>query len=161
MPSRRIDTPWQYASTGSRPSASKVVLARNTRGAQSAFGYAPASMPRIPVGAAKAVAGALHPLFHEVQLIAAIAAEILVTPVARERDGNVLASKRCRRDRSGDRRAVRVRLIVNARQRIDQVEVIAFDSIVDEVPRPVTVGNLLRIARLRRRPGRQRRSSRC
>ncbi len=41
-----MDMLWKYASTGSRASASKVVLARKTRGAQSAFGYSRPSSPK-------------------------------------------------------------------------------------------------------------------
>ena len=72
------------------------------------------------------------------QPIAAVAGEVLVAAVARERDGHVFArelanavGRQCR--------AVGVRLVVGLRQHVDQVEIVAFDG-VDEMPRPIAVG---------------------
>ena len=92
-----------------------------------------------------------HPLFGQVRAVAAVAAEALVAAVARQRDGDV-AARQLAHAVGRDGRAVGVRLVVGARQRVDQVEVVALDAI-DEVPRPVAVGDLLREAASRRRPG--------
>ena len=67
-----------------------------------------------------------HALLHQVQPVAAVAAEALVAAVARQRDRHVLARELA--DAVGrNRRAVGVRLVVQPRQRVDQVEVVALD----------------------------------
>ena len=100
---------------------------------------------RTAAGAGRAAARA-QPLLVEVQAVAAVAAEALVAAVAGQRDGHVLARELA--DAVGrNRRAVGIRLVVEPRQRVDQVEVVALDP-VDEVPRAVAIGDLLREARL-------------
>ena len=87
-----------------------------------------------------------HPLFHQVQPVAPVAAEALVAAVAGQRDGDVLAGELA--DAVGrNRRAVGVGLVVERRERVDEVEVVALDAI-DEVPRVVAIGHLLGERRL-------------
>ena len=83
------------------------------------------------------------PLLHHVQPVATVAAEALVAAVAGQRHRHVPARELA--DPVGrQRRTVGVRLVVEAGQRVDQVEVVALDPI-DEVPRPVALGDLLRV----------------
>ena len=95
---RRGSTP----STVSRASAWNVVLPRSTRGAQSSFGYSEPSGPNTALRRRERQAAA-HPLFHREQLVAAIADEVLVAAVARQRDGHVPARELDTRDRSESR----------------------------------------------------------
>ncbi len=69
-----------------------------------------------------------HALFHHVQPVAPVAAEGLVATIARERHRHVLARKLADAV-SRDRRAVGIRLVVQARKRVDQVEIIAGDRL--------------------------------
>ena len=74
------------------------------------------------------------------QPIAAVAAEVLVAAVAGQRDGHVLARELADAIRR-NRRAVGVGLVVEACQRVDQIEVVALDDVdemtrADSVPRP-------------------------
>ena len=83
-----------------------------------------------------------HALFHQVQPVAAVAAEGLVAAVARQRHRDMLARELA--DAVGrDRRAVGIGLVVQARERVDQVEVVGLDDL-DAVVRVVAVGHHLR-----------------
>ena len=83
---------WKYACTESRASACKVVLPRNTRGAQSAFGYIRPSSPNTGRRNASG-SGCRHSLFHHVQPVSTISTEAFVAAVARQRDRHVLAGQ--------------------------------------------------------------------
>ena len=67
-----------------------------------------------------------HALFHQVQAVAPVAGEALVAAVARQRDRHVLARELAHAV-GRDRRAVGVGLVVEARELVDQVEVVALD----------------------------------
>jgi hypothetical protein len=71
-----------------------------------------------------------------VQAVAAIAAEALVAAVSRQRHGHV-AARELAHAISRDRRAVGVRLVVQCRELVDQIEVVgldALDAMVGVVP---------------------------
>ncbi len=145
MSSRMIETLCRYASVEVRASDSNVDLARNTRGAQSAFGYTRPSSAEDRAAHAERQRRT-QPLFHHVQAVAPIAAEILVAAVAGQRDRDVLARQLA--DPVGrDRRAVGIRLVVDATRAVHEVEVVARD-VIDEMTGPVAVRHLLREAGL-------------
>ena len=81
-----------------------------------------------------------------VQSIPAIAAETLVAAIAGQRHGHMLSGELAHAV-GGDRGTVRVGLVVDAGQVVDEVEIIAFDAI-DEMPCRVAVRDLLRPRRL-------------
>ena len=78
--------------------------------------------------------------------IAPVAGEILVAPVARQGDRDVRPGELADAV-GGDRRAVGVRLVVEPRQLVDQIEVVALDP-VDMVARAVALGHLKGESRL-------------
>ena len=72
--------------------------------------------------------GRAHLFFHQVQLVAAVAAEALVAAVAGKCDGNVLAGELADAV-GGDGRTVGVGFVVEPGQGVDEVEVVAFDHV--------------------------------
>ncbi len=83
-----------------------------------------------------------HALFQEMEAIAPISAEALVTPVPRQRNRHVLACQLADAIRR-DRRAVGVGLVVYARERVDEIVIVARD-LLDKVARAVLLCHHLR-----------------
>ena len=159
MPSRKIDMPWKYASTESCAQRLERRLCTQVRAAPSRLSdrrcpSSPNIGRRRPSGIA-----APHPFFGHVQAIAPIAAEILVAAIAGQRHGDMPPRKLAHTvGRNG--RAVGIRLVVEPRKIVDQVEVVAFDAI-HEMPGAIPLAHLLRDSAIRRTPDRRTRSSRC
>ena len=85
--------------------------------------------------------GGAHLLFHHVQPVAPVPAKALVTAIARQCYGHMLPCQLAN-PVGRYRRTVGIRFIVKARQRIDEIEVVALDGI-DEMIGLVTIGHLL------------------
>ena len=120
-------------------------LARKTRGAQSAFGYTPTEQPEDRLADAERQRRT-QPFFHHVEAVAPVAAEILVAAVAGQRDRDVLARQLA--DAVGrNRGAVGIRFVVQRRETVHEVEVVACD-VIDEMTGAVPVRDLLREAGL-------------
>ena len=83
--------------------------------------------------------GRAHFFFHQVQLVAAVAAEAFVAAIAGKGHGNVLAGQLADAV-GGDGRAVGVGFVVEPGQGVDEVEVVAFDH-VEVVVGLVAVGH--------------------
>ncbi len=78
--------------------------------------------------------------------VASVAAETLIAPVAGQRHRDMLACELTDAV-GGNGGAIRVGLVVQTCQLVDEIEVLALDPL-DEVPRVVAVRDLLRIAGL-------------
>ena len=78
--------------------------------------------------------------------VAPVAGKVLVAAVARQRHRDVFAGQLADLV-GGDRRAVGVRLVVDAGELVDEVEVVA-GHVIDEMTRLVAIGHLLGKARL-------------
>ncbi len=82
-----------------------------------------------------------HALFHHVHPVAPVAAKALIAAITGQRHGHVLAGQLADAVR-GNRGAIRIRLVIQLRQLVDQVEILALD-LLDEVLGVIAIRHLL------------------